>query len=1184
MAIYDEVLNFTYDILMIPVFIIGFNLARHNLMKVSKIEERPFSPYDWAVSVAFGVMFSVAIVFCINITLDFITPNLPTPVIIPPIGRYLLWIAIGILIMYPFGEMFYLARPTTGVDTGYHKFIEAHIVNKLRGNTAYIVCAVIMLLTYGLPILLIAVLLGLTIVQATFLWIVIVPLIYLNYFAAAGAASNLIKSAYPMLISNRKYPGINKFQTFSFKFKAFIKFCIYLLPLIIAIIGLYTSFSGVIQGNAQKAGISAYLSLITTVGLGILGFFRKYWNKKSKTRIVDFAFAGYIMIAIMMNILINFMSINANQVLDLFNVYNPWFGWILKQIETLLQQSIYTLPIITVQDIITVSYTFVMLFRKNSEFQANTRLNIVMNSYDKSSEKQLARLRKLEARLQKIGDKDAALRIVSKKLKAKEPNYTIIMKSIVLDPGIDKYGIDVNELIREKARQYIELITQQSTAKPELIKKIIEFLQTHTVGKVRGLKHAFLSPQAFTALGKLGKLDPGAVIEPLIGGLSTPDDLKRRYILLTLGMLGEKDGTLNQILSRPEVKQALNNSSFEVKNSVIQSIVSIGMAVKDVRPVLDALELLLDESIELALPRSEYLVETLLQPLYKLSIRQPRAIDIGKMIALLDYQPSFAEQDTNDYILLMTIRIIASLVYYHPDEIPIERLMVFANDKRDFIRYVAIDALGHLIMAKEIPEVLSILVKKSLEDEEMEVRDKCNEKIAEHVINEGADREIITIDGLTYNLIEYYLEKLSDDVPFIAENASDALKTLVKQYPFDIHRMIEQKIAENDERIIRNCVYVLGTLDDSMKKNVNLTLLYLRLKDTSNETKCEILRALGFLGIARSDVDVKLVASFLAYEQDADVRLDAAFALGKIGILQPILAMHFLIEELHRLDLTARNLETELIFEALGVIGAVHPFNEIIEELEIGMMNDTNPFIKDVIAKALYYVGVSLINAEIRGNKDATAAWTNDHSSRKMEYRPGNIIMIFVNALQLKRIPDTVVEIISDIIQDLLPYFLALDSATLKFEHLDILKQLLVQAYNSNYSHGILEAINRINSLKAFRMYMHEPQSEDIKKSSKFYTKQYTSDGDRFYDQGKLFEDIGFESYAIESFKIALELSPNEYFSPSCHQKLGILYLKTDKARALEELELASNAFAFFEDITQFKICKQMIEEIQAKE
>ncbi|HME55279.1 MAG TPA: hypothetical protein VKM55_23930 [Candidatus Lokiarchaeia archaeon] len=1184
MAVYDEILNFTYVILMIPVFIIGFNLARHNLAKVSKIEERPFSWYDWTVSVAFGVMFTVVIVFCINITIDFITPNLPTPVIIPPVGRYLLWIAIGILILYPFGEMFYLARPTTGVDTGYHRFIEAHIINKLRGNTAYIVCAVILLLTYGLPIFLIAVLFGVTILQAGFLWIVIVPLIYLNYFAAAGAASNVIKYGYPMLTFNRKYPGIKKFQTLSFKFNAFIKFCIYFSPLILAVIGIYTSFSGVIQGNAQKAGISAYLSLITTVGLGILGFFRKYWNKKSKTRIVDFAFAGYIMIAIMMNILINFMSIQYKQVLDLFNITNPVFGDALLQVENLLKQPAFTLPIITVQDLITVSYTIVMLFRKNSEFQANTRLNTVMNSYDKSSEKQLARMRKLETRLQNISDKEAMLKIVSKKLKAKEPNYTIIMKSIVLDPGFDRYGVDVNEPIREKARQYIELITEQSSAKPELIKKIIDFLQTHTLEKVRGVKHAFLSPQAFAALGELGKLDPGAVIEPLIGGLSTPDDLKRRYILLTLGLLGGKEGTLNEILSKPEVKQALNNSSFEVKNSVIQSVMAIGMSVKDVRPVLDALQLLLDESIELALPQSEYLVETLLQPLYKLSMRQPRAIDIDKMIGLLDYQPSFAEQDTNDYILLMTIRIIASLVYYHPDEVPVERLMAFANDKRDFIRYVAIDALGHLIMSREIPEILSILVKKSLEDEEKEVRDKCNEKIVEHVINEGAEREIITIDGLTYNLIEYYLEKLSDDIPFIAENASDALKTLAKQYPFDIHKSIEQKIAENDECIIQNCVYVLGTLDDSMKKNVNLTLLYDRLGDTSNETKCEILRTLGFLGMARSDVDVNLVASFLTYEQDADVRLDTAFALGKIGTLQPVLAMHFLIEALHRLDLTARNLETELIYEALGVIGSVHPFNEIIEELEIGIMSDTNPFIKDVIAKALYLVGVSIINADIRGNKEVTPTGVKEHPSGKMEYRPGNIIMILVNALQLKRIPDTVVVIISDIIQDLLPYFLALDSATLKFVHLDTLKQLLVQAYNSNYSHGILEAINRINSLKAFRMYMHEPQSEDIKSSSKFYAKQYTRDGDRFYDQGMLFKDIGFDAYAIESFKIALELSPNEYFSPSCHQELGMLFLNTDKGRALEELELASNAFAFFEDITQFKTCKQLIEEIQARE
>ncbi|HME55277.1 MAG TPA: hypothetical protein VKM55_23920 [Candidatus Lokiarchaeia archaeon] len=1186
MALVDEILNVAYYIIMIPVFIVGFNLARRGLVKINKIQEQSFRTVDWIAAIVFGAMFTIVIVFCINLVIDFVTPALPSETLfIQPVGKYLLWMALGILLVYPFAEMLYLARPTTGVDTGFHRFIEAHVVNKLHGNAAYIASAVILVLIYVIPIILVALATRVTLVQAGFLWIVIVPLIYLNYFAAAGTASNLIKTSYTVFVPGKKYPGIDKFQNPVSKLMNLIKFGIAVVPLIIAIVGLYTSFTGVFQGTKQKTETSAYLSLITTVAFGVLGFFTRFWKKKSKTRIIDFVFAGYIMIAIMMNILINFMSINATQVLDLFNVTNPLFGGILTQVEQLLQQSIYTLPIITLQNFITVGYTLVMLFRKNSEFQANLRLNAVVNAYEKSSEKQLARLKKLDALLQKASGKNIKKEPASKAPKQKEPNYLTILKSIVLAPGYDKYGVDVNEQVREKARQYIAMIAQENPAKPELIKNIIAYLQAHAFQKGWSQKHAFLSPQAFAALGEIGKLDSGMVIETLAIGLTGADEMKRRYILNALGLLGAEKGALKQILSKQEVKKALNDASFDVKNAAVQSIMDLGMAAKDVLPVLDALQLLIDESISTEQVRSEYLIEALLLPLFKLSARQPMAIDFDKILSFLSYQPTFAEQDTIDYILLLTIRIIAYLALYNPDKVPVDQLVGFANDKRDFIRCVAINALGNFILKSDAPgmqDIISLLVKKSLEDKELEVREMCNQAIAEYIISAGNDSEVVNIDGNPCNLLECYIVRLGDERTFIAENASDALKTLARQYSLDIHKVIEQKLANNDESIIRNCVYVLGTLNDLVKKNVDLTLLYERLGDTSNDTRCEILKTLGHLGLSRPDVDATKVASYLTYEQDADVRFNAAFALGKIGTLQPVLATHFLIEHLHKLDLTKRNLETELIFEALGIIGHAHPLDDIIEELEIGLIGDTNPFIKDCIAKALYNVGDGLIDAEIRKKKGLQD--NKESSSRKMTYHPGNVIMILLNALQLKGIPDSVVEIISDEIQDLLPYFLVIDDSKLNFDHLDTLKQFLVQSYNSNVSHGIIEAIDRINSLKAFRMYMHDAKDADIEVSSRFFTKQFTPDGERFYNQGIMFKDLELEDYAIESFKIALELSPSGYFAPACHHELGMLILQTDKARALDEIEQAGNVFAFFHDITGFKACKQMIEEIQAKQ
>jgi tetratricopeptide (TPR) repeat protein len=191
-----------------------------------------------------------------------------------------------------------------------------------------------------------------------------------------------------------------------------------------------------------------------------------------------------------------------------------------------------------------------------------------------------------------------------------------------------------------------------------------------------------------------------------------------------------------------------------------------------------------------------------------------------------------------------------------------------------------------------------------------------------------------------------------------------------------------------------------------------------------------------------------------------------------------------------------------------------------------------------------------------------------------MTYLPGNVVMIFLNALQLKGLPDEVIDIISDGIQDLLPYFLISDKSKQKFEYLDTLYAFLLQAYNSNFSHEILETMDRVNSLKAFKLHVDEEKSGLVKESAKFYAKQYTPDGMQFYDQGTLFKTLGNDKYALASFEIALELNPNEYFAPLCHLEIGSIVQATNPARAEKEYTIASNIFVFFDDIAGMKECE----------
>jgi 3'-phosphoadenosine 5'-phosphosulfate sulfotransferase len=142
-----------------------------------------------------------------------------------------------------------------------------------------------------------------------------------------------------------------------------------------------------------------------------------------------------------------------------------------------------------------------------------------------------------------------------------------------------------------------------------------------------------------------------------------------------------------------------------------------------------------------------------------------------------------------------------------------------------------------------------------------------------------------------------------------------------------------------------------------------------------------------------------------------------------------------------------------------------------------------------------------------------------------------------------------------------------------------------MQAYNSNYSHEILETIDRISSLKAFRLYVDEEKHENIRQQSKQLALEYTPDGKQFFDQGKLFQELKLpnkDTLALMSFILAVELDSNEYFTPSCYLEMGKIYLKqNDASRAKLYLKLASQIFAFFDQIEEFKECETLMAKIK---
>ena len=328
-------------------------------------------------------------------------------------------------------------------------------------------------------------------------------------------------------------------------------------------------------------------------------------------------------------------------------------------------------------------------------------------------------------------------------------------------------------------------------------------------------------------------------------------------------------------------------------------------------------------------------------------------------------------------------------------------------------------------------------------------------------------------------------------------------------------------------------------------------------------------------------------------DEDPTVRLEAIFALGKIGSVQPEKVTEELIRRFFKLDKADINniSETELYAESLGVIGAKNPSSEIIISLQQALMGDCNVFAKDVVAKAMYSIGEGMIKSGNAKRLIENEAFYNQvswlTSLEKKEYTPGNLIIMLIEALQQKGIPDIVMNEISDSMQDLLPVFLFLKTTNQKQKDvvLNTIKGLLSQAYYSNYNQEILETMDRIDSLINFRKYF-ELNDSALKEQALFFALQLTPDGKQFHDQGEIFmlfkeQDQLFLDYALKSFEISIDLSPNEYYSPNAIFRMGEIYLlKGNKNAAKEKFLEALDIFASLDEIESMRECEEYLAQL----
>ncbi|MCP4763624.1 MAG: HEAT repeat domain-containing protein [archaeon] len=1171
------------------VFFFGFLLVFRNLKKINLIEGEKFVLTDWISCIAFGVMFSMAVTFMTSLILNgFVVTTSTSTSIMSIIGGIILIVLIAILVIYPLWEVIFLGRPTSDAVHDMHKFLENKILDRFPGKIAYFISFLIFVVVYLVPIALISAFTEYEVGEIAFTWFLIFPLFFLNYFAASGVMSGIIGVIY----KNKQYIAPNqgnvlvKGNNIILMFKAILMIFIAWVPFFLAIYNIYSPISTVASGGnllEQKDPLMAWISLFTTVVFGIKGFFQKFWNKKSKTKVIDFIFSGYIFIGIGVNMLINFIKISE---VKTFNILEFEIGSItplvIFGITNVFSNEILLLIILVIQSLITIFYGLRLYLDKKSDFYADVRLSAVNKAYGQ-----------IEIRTEDAMDDE---NIGKRKVKTPKYDLSTLFKSVLLPPEYNKFGLDINDSVRKKAGQYLLLICAENKENKELVQSIINNMAKNTIELPKKKKVIFISKDAVDLLGNIGTIPEYSdiMIDRLISALPKAEDTQmKHYILDALGDIGETKENLIKLLG--QIKPLLISERYEIRRAACLSIQE--MVLEGDNTNKEFVDIALGAFYEILDQHSsnENIIETTLEAILTCCAKVAKDVSIEKIIPFVSYNSDGKDQVAVGYVIEDAISIIASIVYFNLDKFPVEIMNKYLKDDRNFIRYSAADALGNFILKSSVSEnresIILDLMEYSLNDEDSDVTEMCAESITEFlVMNKGYQ---VTLDGQTISILDYYKNALNSSNSKIVENASEALKSIAPLYQEDIYPLLNSKIRGENLEVARDCLHTLALLGDKIHKQVDLSIIYNLSKHEDSTVRAEAVFCLGMLSENRTDIDENYITERLD-DKDPTVRLEAIFALGKIGIQIPEIIAPYLIERFVKLiqDENEKVSEIELYAESLGIIGNTHPYNEIVIVLQQALMGDTNPFAKDVVVRAITNVGMGLIRtgkatehiegSDLNNNPSIMALLTG----AKNEYTIGNIMIILIEALQQKGIPEDVMNEISDAMQDLLPVFLFVRTEKVENEILLALKYLLAQAYYSNYNQEILETIDRIDSLMAFEQ-LFANIDDVLKDIFLFYSKQYTPDGKQFHDQGEIFlllekQDSKFLDYALKSFEISIDLSPHEYYTPNAELQMAIIYKKKkDYQKAKVKFEEALETFASLDEIEKMKECEQQLEEIK---
>lgn len=362
-------------IIFIVFFIIGFIIIYRQVALVKKGE---FNNRDRLQCLIYGFIFSASVMVVIAMAFIFAvkTPefwqesSIPPPDINPLSLLLPFAFCLGYISIYPLLDFLFIALSSESDEglTPFHKFIGDKIINISKSRIISVCMALLLYFVFIVPPLLLS-LTGLPFLMIWISWLLVYPLMILTFYGSKGYIAGISNEFYHIPDIKRSLflnfeDSKRGLKQFASNPKPYIFLGLMSFVFVWAWISLFQTIIFYFSGSLAISTMTSYFVFVTLL-FGIIGYFTRFWGRKIKYRGIDIYFAAYLMAAIGINVLVNFLIVNADKLTDTFNF------WVVT--SNITPNYIMYAWAAVIEEICMLTFTTYYFLSKNNEFTRNLK-------------------------------------------------------------------------------------------------------------------------------------------------------------------------------------------------------------------------------------------------------------------------------------------------------------------------------------------------------------------------------------------------------------------------------------------------------------------------------------------------------------------------------------------------------------------------------------------------------------------------------------------------------------------------------------------------------------------------------------------------------------------------------------------------------------------------------------------